>query len=164
MFDNLVINPHLVSSNYLIQFTFPKPFVIVEDTKRISWCEPFFCDRAASRSEAQWKQSRSLCDTTKASKTIIDEQSLQTRIPRSAGYSALTFNRPIRSSKNSAIFYSKLFREVIRGGAISDSQRRFDLDLFSQPWWSSGSKMPGVPLSTVRKEDSILIRSACALP
>jgi len=102
--DNLVISPHVVSSNYRIQFTIPKPFVIASEAK----------------------QSRSLRDMTKVSKTIIDERSLQSQIPRSAGYSALTFKRPIRSSQKLIIFYSKLFfMEVTQGWVCRRCQVHF---------------------------------------
>jgi hypothetical protein len=85
MSNDPVINPHLASLNYLIQLPLTKTFVIASEAK----------------------QSRSLRDMTKASNAIMDERSLQTQIPCSAGYSALIIKRSIRSSQKLIIYYSK---------------------------------------------------------
>jgi hypothetical protein len=212
MSDTLVINPHPASLNFLsLSKILCSPVREAVSSGARATKQSRLTSKSHIRSSSSRGMNTPIVSARRAFYPTIAKHSEAHPADARGKQSSVTFKGPIRSSKNSAIFYSKLSKTLRSSGSqmpsvlLADAgcpSRRgakripysstagmvakysksepqlngfcstidkapkgaFDLDLFSQPRWSSGSKMPSVLLGTVRKEDSFLIRSACALP
>ena len=98
MFDDFIMDSHLVAPTYLIKLPFPNIIVIASEAK----------------------QSRSFCDMPRQGTNI--SSSPKSAYPISNPEYRISFFTRIRSSKNSTIFYSKLSRP--EGGIANKYPKR----------------------------------------